>query len=330
MVEVDELSGNSISVAVRFLHEKRNVTLLTLYGLAWENQAVAGTVSEILYSVGIGVDNHDQLAPASRALLSSSSRLGNANDSQTTVPEQEGLEEPVASPQKSESASSVPKGIKGETSTQPPSEAEAPIKEWGSRLDDINTNARLPRSVQALYLRPLRRKAQYGLPVCDLQLRSYSVRNLEFFADFAIRAAYYLNLPVSGPVPLPKIVERWTFPRGNFVHKKSQENFERITLRRLIQIKDGSPQAVQAWLAFVRKHAFYGVGMKANIWEHESIEIAKNMDQALPEIEKNLESHLSQFGRREDATSTPDMLPTFLGNERLSLRKGPLTNVRGE
>jgi ribosomal protein S10 len=55
------------------------------------------------------------------------------------------------------------------------------------------------------------------------------------------------------------------------VHKKSQENFERITLRRLIQIKDGNPQAVQAWLAFLRKHAFYGVGMKANVWETESL-----------------------------------------------------------
>lgn len=97
------------------------------------------------------------------------------------------------------------------------------------------------------------------------------MRNLEFFTDFAIRAAYYLKLPVSGPVPLPKITERWTFPRSNFVHKKSQENFERITLRRLIQIKDGNPQVVQAWLAFVRKHAFYGVGMKANVWEHESL-----------------------------------------------------------
>lgn len=125
--------------------------------------------------------------------------------------------------------------------------------------------------MQAVYLRPLRRKAEYGLPVCDLQLRSYSVRNVEFFADFAVRAAYYLKLPVSGPVPLPRIVERWTFPRSNFVHKKSQENFERITLRRLIQIKDGSPQAVQTWLAFLRKHALYGVGMKANVWEHESL-----------------------------------------------------------
>ncbi|KAL4747641.1 hypothetical protein BDW72DRAFT_182093 [Aspergillus terricola var. indicus] len=205
---------------------------------------------------------------------------------------------------------------------------DSTVNEWGARLTDLNTNARLPRSVQALYLRPLRRKAEYGLPVCDLQLRSYSVRNLEFFADFAIRAAYYLNLPVSGPVPLPKIVERWTFPRSSFVHKKSQENFERITVRRLIQIKDGNSQAVQAWLAFIRKHAFYGVGMKANIWEHESIEIAKTMDQTLPQIEKNLEPHISQFGCREDAGPAPDLITDFLGSERLSLSKGPLTDVR--
>ena len=138
-------------------------------------------------------------------------------------------------------------------------------------MESVVANSRLPRSVQAIYLRPLRRKAEYGLPVCDLQLRSYSARNIEFFADFAIRAAYYLKLPVSGPVPLPRFVERWTMTRSNFVHKKSQENFERITVRRLIQIKDGDPQVVQTWLAFLRKHAFYGVGMKANVWDFETL-----------------------------------------------------------
>jgi len=193
-------------------------------------------------------------------------------------------------------------------------------------------------------MRPLRRKAEYGLPVCDLQLRSYSVENVEFFADFAIRAAYYLNLPVSGPVPLPRITERWTVPRSNFVHKKSQENFERITLRRLIQIKDGNPQAVQAWLAFLRKHAFYGVGMKANIWEHESlgtiinfdlritsyiscesfaneiIDVGKTMDQSLSEVQKTLEPHLSQFGQRQDNSSGNNIFDT-LDSDRFAERK---------
>lgn len=102
-------------------------------------------------------------------------------------------------------------------------------------------------------------------------MRSYSVRNLEFFADFAMRAAYYLGLPAYGPVPLPRIVERWTVPRGSFIHKKSQENFERKTLRRLVQIKDGNPETVQIWLAFLKKHAYYGIGMKANVWNYEKI-----------------------------------------------------------
>lgn len=110
-----------------------------------------------------------------------------------------------------------------------------------------------------------------GLPVCDLQLRSYSVRNLEFMCDFALRAAYYCHLPASGPVPLPRKTERWTVPRGHFVHKKSQENYERVTYKRLIQIKDGHPETVELWLAFLRKHQYHGVGMKANMYGFDEL-----------------------------------------------------------
>lgn len=138
-------------------------------------------------------------------------------------------------------------------------------------MSQFGDKYRLPRSVQAVYLKPLKRKPEYGVPTCDLQLRSFSVRNVEFMADFALRAAYYLRLPASGPVPLPKRTERWTVIRSNFAHKKSQENFERLTHRRLIQIQDGNVEVVQAWLAFLRKHAFHGVGMKANIWEFSSM-----------------------------------------------------------
>lgn len=139
-------------------------------------------------------------------------------------------------------------------------------------IEDQGSNSLpVPPNVLAAYRTPLRHKATHGIPVASLQLRSYSVRNLEFFADFALRAAFYLNLPASGPVPLPKITERWTMPRSNFVHKKSQENFERITRRRLITIMDGEKSAVEVWLAFLRKWQFYGVGMKANVWEFEGL-----------------------------------------------------------
>jgi small subunit ribosomal protein S10 len=129
-----------------------------------------------------------------------------------------------------------------------------------------------PLNVRAIGLRPLRRAPEHGIRVCSLQLRTYSIRNLLFFSDFAMRVAYYLGLPARGPVPLPRITERWTVPRANFIFKKSQENFERITMRRLIQIQDGHPDVVKAWLAFLQKHQYHGVGMKADIWEYESLE----------------------------------------------------------
>lgn len=60
-------------------------------------------------------------------------------------------------------------------------------------------------------------------------------------------------------------------PKGSFIHKKSQENFERRTVRRLIQIKDGEVESQEVWLAFLRKHAYYGIGMKANVWEFSKL-----------------------------------------------------------
>jgi ribosomal protein S10 len=152
-------------------------------------------------------------------------------------------------------------------STSSPSHNIATLPPNAQDLDDL----RAPRSVQAAYLAPLRHPTTHGHLVCDLHLRSFSVRNVEFMTDFALRAAYYLGLPVKGPIPLPKRVERWTLHRSNFVHKSSQENFERITLKRKVQILDGNVEVVKIWLAYLRKYAFWGVGMKANVWENEGL-----------------------------------------------------------
>ncbi|KAB8299879.1 hypothetical protein EYC80_000125 [Monilinia laxa] len=182
-------------------------------------------------------------------------------------------------------------------------------------------NVRYPRNVQAIYLRPLRRDAEYGVPSCDLQLRSYSVRNLEFFCDFALRAAYYLNLPAYGPVPLPRITERWTVPRSHFIHKKSQENFERKTLRRLIQIKDGHPETVGLWLAFLRKHAYYGIGMKANVWEYNKLGVGKAMDASMEEMKEVMEPQWELFGRRQ-GNETADKVMEILNRESFKAAAG--------
>ncbi|KIX10359.1 ribosomal protein S10 [Rhinocladiella mackenziei CBS 650.93] len=154
----------------------------------------------------------------------------------------------------------------------------------------------VPPNVLAAYRTPLRHPMTHGIPVASLQLRSYSVRNLEFYADFAVRAAYYLGLPCTGPAPLPRRTERWTLLRSNFVNKKAQENFERITLKRLITVFDGEPSVVEVWLAFLRKWQFYGVGMKANVWQFEGIDVAGKMDQEFISLENELDDKLRLFG----------------------------------
>ena len=42
-------------------------------------------------------------------------------------------------------------------------------------------------------------------------------------------------------------------------------------MRRLIQIQDGDADTVELWLAFLRKYQYYGIGMKANMWQFEPL-----------------------------------------------------------
>jgi small subunit ribosomal protein S10 len=187
-----------------------------------------------------------------------------------------------------------------------------------------NSEPRYPRAVQALHLKPLRREAEYGIPSCDLQIRSFSLQPLEFFSDFALRAAYYLGLAAYGPVPLPRITERWTVPRSHFIFKKSQENFERVTLRRLIQIKDGNPETVQLWLAYLRKHQYFGIGMKANVWEFSELGVGKTMEASgQPELPGSVSpwSHIGQTKSLETAEKVEELLSSRRFKQAADLRE---------
>ncbi|KAK6541636.1 mitochondrial 37S ribosomal protein rsm10 [Orbilia ellipsospora] len=188
-----------------------------------------------------------------------------------------------------------------ETTNATPSESKSPSKS-PSTLTSVSINqkparaydksfpdeklppAPVPLAVRAAYHAPLKVPATHNVPSCDLQIRSFTLKNVEFFADFAVRAAYYLQLPAFGPIPLPRRTERWTVPKSNFVHKKSQQNFERVTYKRLVQIKDGHPDVVQVWLAFLRKHEYHGIGMKANVYAFEKMGAGSNMSKRMAEI----------------------------------------------
>lgn len=153
---------------------------------------------------------------------------------------------------------------------------------------------------------------------------------LVFFTDFALRAAYYLGLPAAGPIPLPRITQRWTVPRSHFIYKKSQENFERVTLRRLIQIKDGNPETIELWLAYLRKHQYYGVGMKANMWEFGELGEHKRMDQLKEEESEHVQeawSHMGQTATVGEVVKVERLLNSRRTKETAGLRQAPTTNV---
>jgi small subunit ribosomal protein S10 len=51
---------------------------------------------------------------------------------------------------------------------------------------------------------------------------------------------------VAGPVLLPTAINRWTVLRSPHVDKKSREQFEMRTHKRLLDILDPTPQTVDA------------------------------------------------------------------------------------
>jgi small subunit ribosomal protein S10 len=61
-----------------------------------------------------------------------------------------------------------------------------------------------------------------------------------------VRTAEKTGATISGPIPLPTRVQRWTVNRSPHVDKKSREQFEMRTHKRLLDIVDPTPQTVDA------------------------------------------------------------------------------------
>lgn len=139
----------------------------------------------------------------------------------------------------------------------------------------------VPINVEMNYYAPLKNPVTYGDLKCDVTMRCYDTRNLDFFIDFSLRAGYYLGLCIKGPNYLPKKRERWTVIRAPFVHAKSKENFERRTFSRLLKVYDTNPEVIELWLSFISKHAVDGVGVKAHMHVSESLGYGAHLGEKL-------------------------------------------------
>ena len=77
-------------------------------------------------------------------------------------------------------------------------------------------------------------------------MEAYDHRTLDQSAAEIVDHARRTAGRVIGPVPLPTRIERYTVLRGPHIDKKSREQFEVRTHKRLIDILDPTPQTVDA------------------------------------------------------------------------------------
>lgn len=79
-----------------------------------------------------------------------------------------------------------------------------------------------------------------------IRMEAYDHAVLERAAAEIVETAKRTGAKVSGPVPLPTRIERYTVLRSPHVDKKSREQFEIRTHKRLIDISEPTAKTVDA------------------------------------------------------------------------------------
>ena len=79
-----------------------------------------------------------------------------------------------------------------------------------------------------------------------IRLKAYDHNLLDRSVKEIVETVRRTGARISGPVLLPTIINRWTVLRSPHVDKKSREQFEIRTHKRLLDIVDPTPQTVDA------------------------------------------------------------------------------------
>ena len=79
-----------------------------------------------------------------------------------------------------------------------------------------------------------------------IRLKAFDHAVIDQAAADIVRTAEKTGAQVSGPIPLPTKTKRWTVLRSPHVDKKSREQFELKTHKRLIDILDSRAATVDA------------------------------------------------------------------------------------
>ena len=79
-----------------------------------------------------------------------------------------------------------------------------------------------------------------------IRLKAFDHRLIDRSASEIVETAKRTGAQVRGPVPLPTRIEKFTVNRSPHIDKKSREQFEIRTHKRVLDIVDPTPQTVDA------------------------------------------------------------------------------------
>ena len=91
-----------------------------------------------------------------------------------------------------------------------------------------------------------------------IKLRAYDNKILDQSTEEIVN-----TVNIKGPIPLPTKIERYTVLRSPHIDKKSREQFETRTHKRLIDIIEPTPQTVEA---LMKLDLASGVDVEIKIW----------------------------------------------------------------
>ena len=91
-----------------------------------------------------------------------------------------------------------------------------------------------------------RRRVKMSKGQVRITLKAYDHRSLDVAAGKICETVKRTGGEISGPVPLPTEIEKFTVLRAVHKYKDSREQFERRTHKRLIDIKNPSKETIDA------------------------------------------------------------------------------------
>lgn len=83
-------------------------------------------------------------------------------------------------------------------------------------------------------------------PRVRIKIKAYDHKIIDQSAKLIVETVKRSGAEVSGPVPLPTEIRRYTVNKSTFVHKDARDQYEMRTHKRLIDITSPTPKTIES------------------------------------------------------------------------------------